>query len=54
MAHREDDGTHHVQTAIMVSGWGGVTPSLHEAEKIVRRYPRWPVLTVWLSSPLSR
>lgn len=46
MAHREDDGTHHIQTAVMVSGWGGVTPPLHESEKIARRHPMWPILTV--------
>ena len=46
MAHREDDGTHHIATAVMVSGWGGATPSLHEPEKVVSRYPRWPVMTV--------
>ncbi len=46
MAHREDDGTHHIATTVMVSGWGGSTPSLHEPEKVVRRYPSWPVLTI--------
>ncbi len=46
MAHREDDGTHHIATAAMVSGWGGATPSLHESDKVARRYPSWPALTV--------
>ncbi len=46
MAHREDDGTHHIATAAMVSGWGGATPELHEGEKVVRKYPSWPAMTV--------
>ncbi len=46
MAHREDDGAHHVATAVMVSGWGGATPTLHEGEKILRRYPMWPALAI--------
>ena len=46
MAHREDDRTHHVATAVMVSGWGGATPALHEGDKRAQRFPLWPVLTV--------
>ncbi len=46
MAHREDDGRHHIATAAMVSGWGGATPPLHEADKIAARYPVWPALTI--------